>query len=610
MTYNEIMQTAGKEINPSIYYTINGTTTTIGHDDINSAKIYFNAPILGTIMNGLSVELTTTLPTETPIYFKNIATYETYTQNKIYGPFYVKDTQYNADTRTYSIELYDEFLPTMVDYVPITINYPATIYDFFTQLVSELNFTTDIASLPNGSIEIESDIYDGINYTYRDVLNDIAQATASRFKISNGVISLAPLGNTIITINDDILKSQNISLGEHFGPINTIVLSRSANSDSIPYPYPVPANPKEFRISDNQLMNSNDRDLFIEEIYNTLNGLEYDIYDTELVGYGGFEPLDKVTISTINGETTQTYNSYVFNNEQTFTQGYEETIFTDMPEESVSEYKAMTKTDKLINQATLIVDKVNGSITGLVSSVDDIEETLEGFYQQTNDTTYKVNKQYYKLQNHEYVLFPQYQITEDITYQSGTNYYSFDDDTDIYTLLVAGTDYNIGDNISGEVYNKNYDIGDNITGTLYEFIDSASVTKRLDQAELQITEQGTTLQSKTQKIDDDGNIQSLKVTSYTLDSNGFLIDDGSGFKSLTDTKGQYYYDGDTIIAKYSKDGSVQKDIALLGNYYYGIDGSVQISKDTPFNKDNAMFMAQLYEDGNGETGFGHFYNGS
>ena len=138
MTYNQIMQSAGKEINPSIYYTISGTTTTIDRDKIISAKIYFNAPVLGTIMNGLSVEITTTLPTETPIYFKNIATLGTDTANKVYGPFYVKSSEYNADKRTYNIELYDEFLPTMVDYEPITIVYPTTIFGFFSQLITEL----------------------------------------------------------------------------------------------------------------------------------------------------------------------------------------------------------------------------------------------------------------------------------------------------------------------------------------------------------------------------------------------------------------------------------------------------------------------------------------
>ncbi len=373
MTYNEIMQSAGKEINPSIYYTINGTTTTLGRDDIKSAKVYFNAPVLGTIMSGLSVEIYDTLPTNTPIYFKNVATLDTYTQNKVYGPYYVKDTQYNADTRTYSIELYDEFLPTMVDYQPITIIYPTTIYDFFIQLVSELNLTTSIASLPNGSLTMDSDIYEDINYTYRNVLDDIAQATASRFKISNGEIELAPLGTTTISIDDDILKNQNIEFGEHFGPINTIVLSRSADSDSIYYPDPLPANPKEFRISDNQLMNGNDRDTFMSSIYNELNGLEYDIYDTQLVGYGGFNPLDLIEISTVENETTKTFTSYVFNNEQTFTQGYEEVIYTELPEATVSEYSAMSSTDKLINQTNLIVNKQENRIEGLVSEQDELE---------------------------------------------------------------------------------------------------------------------------------------------------------------------------------------------------------------------------------------------
>ena len=61
-----------------------------------------------------------------------------------------------------------------------------------------------------------------------------------------------------------------------------------------------------------------------------------------------------------------------------------------------------------------------------------------------------------------------------------------------------------------------------------------------------------------------------------------------------------------MIGKYTKDGSVQKDFALFGRYYYGIDENLDVEN---FTKDDAMFVAQLYEDGNGEDCFGHFYNG-
>ncbi len=371
MTYTEIMQSPGKRINTSVYYTIDGITTTYDHDDVIYAKPYFNAKLIGTVMKGLEVELPEELPVNTAIYFKNVASYGTYTAQKIYGPYYLKESTYNADSRTYTNELYDEFLNSMVDYQPITINYPTTVFGFFEQLITELGYTTNIESLPNGLKVIASDIYEGINYTYRSVLEDIAQATASLFYIDGNEIKLAELGTTAITIDDDILEDQNIELGQHFGPINTIVLSRSGDSDSIYYPTTLPENPKELKISDNQVMNGNDREEWIQAIYNVLNGIEFDIFDLSLVGYGGFEVLQKINISTIKDGTTLTYSSYVFNNEEVYDQGHSESIYTPLPEETETQYKAASPTDKMINQAYIIVNKQEQRIDAVVSEVDE-----------------------------------------------------------------------------------------------------------------------------------------------------------------------------------------------------------------------------------------------
>ena len=61
-----------------------------------------------------------------------------------------------------------------------------------------------------------------------------------------------------------------------------------------------------------------------------------------------------------------------------------------------------------------------------------------------------------------------------------------------------------------------------------------------------------------------------------------------------------------MIGKYTKDGSVQKDLALFGRYYYGIDEHTSVAD---FTRDQALFLALLYNDGT-EDGIGHFYNGT
>ena len=375
MTYYEIMQQAGKRIHPKLYYYDNANTKVeIDRDNIESIKLSFNAPLTGSVATELTAELKVSLP-DTAIYFQNTATYNGTNATKTYGPFYLKETpSFNADSKTYDHTMYDGFLKAMVDYKPITITYPTTVLAFFQQLCLACEYTTNITSLPNGSRTISMDIYEGINYTYRDVFDDIANATGSLFKCNNGVIEKCPLGTSAITVDDDLLKNQNIELGEHFGPINAIVLSRADNADNIYKRDETLTSWNEYKISDNQLMNDNNRSDYLDELYNTLYGIEYDIFDLELVGYGGFNPLDKITITTNNA----TYNSYVFNNEITITQGIEECIYTEMPEESTTDYKTSDTTDKRINQAYIMVNKQNQTINALASEVsENSEKTAE-----------------------------------------------------------------------------------------------------------------------------------------------------------------------------------------------------------------------------------------
>lgn len=371
MTYYEIMQKPGKRIHPKFYY-YNSTNTKveIDRDDINSVKLYFNAPLTGSVMLGLDAELKYELP-DVAIYFQNTATYNGTNATKTYGPFYLKEKpSFNASSKVYEHTMYDGFLKAMIDYQPITITYPTTVLDFFKQLCLECGYTTNITSLPNSSRTITMDIYEGINFTYRDVFDDIANATGSLFRCNNNVIEKCSLGTSAITVDDDLLKNQNIDLGEHFGPINCVVLSRSGGADNIYKRDETLTSWNEYKIVDNQLMNDNNRSDYLDELYTALYGIEYDIFDLELVGYGGFNPLDKVSITTNN----TTYTSYVFNNEIKFTQGVEECIYTEIPEESTTDYTAASTTDKKINQTYIIANKNTQQIQSVVSQIGDRSE--------------------------------------------------------------------------------------------------------------------------------------------------------------------------------------------------------------------------------------------
>lgn len=366
MTYDEIIQEAGKRVEKNVYYIVNNQRTDVNIDNIENVKISFNSPLIGTLMQG--AELTLKEPISGEIYIEIEARYQSYTATKTYGPYFLKqEPTYQADSKNYLHILYDAIIKSMVQYEELQIQYPCTLYNFFIGIVNACGYTTNIASLPNGSIQITGDKYIGLNYTYRDVLEDIAIANGVLLYVDGNEIKIAqPSNQNEIVIDDDILKNQNIEFGQHFGPINTIVLSRAVSDNiEINDPTGVAQNGvKEFKISDNQMMNDNDRSDYLQALLSQLNGLEYDIYDTELTGYGNITPLQRVHFTTDENN----YYSYVFNNEIVITDGYKQSIFTELPEETNTDYTMTDKTDKRINQTTLIVDKQNQIIQSMITN--------------------------------------------------------------------------------------------------------------------------------------------------------------------------------------------------------------------------------------------------
>ena len=146
------------------------------------------------------------------------------------------------------------------------------------------------------------------------------------------------------TINEEYLKDINVNFGEKYGPVNSIVFSRSAESDNI---YrkdddSIEANGlTEIKIVDNQILNSNTRDDFIEGVFNQLNGFEYYANDFTSTGITYYDVCDRYNVKVED----KFYSCVMLNDELDVTQGLEEKVHTDIPEQSETDYK---KADKML----------------------------------------------------------------------------------------------------------------------------------------------------------------------------------------------------------------------------------------------------------------------
>lgn len=542
----------GKQLDSKITYTISGTTTELGKEELNSVTPHYKADILKSVMKQLDIDSNVDIPIGTIVNYQfGVKVGDSY-EYLNYGNYIVNKSEKQEDLKSYKITCYDKMLYSMVDYTTPQVNgnditYPITIRNYITAICSHLGlvFKNENDTFINWDKEIPNELYlsedtSSLNYKFRDVLDELAQATASticinkndeleiryindtdeknlfkntiannydmssgrceQMNIANGkriiytydsssayvarVYKLIDISDKVgsvvrakatITINgesntprfgvglcnedvsnrtqygttstsDDLisftipeieyeqkylavwlyvnaggtvekddyvdytnivitldnedmtynpdgdiideeyLKDTNIRFGKKYGPINSIVLSRSANADNIMKQDEISIIQNglcELKIEDNQIMNDNDRDDYLNEIFNQLNGLEYFINDYSSPGIMYYDMCDRYTVKIGNIK----YKCIMFNDEALVTQGLQENIITEMPVVSETDYSKADETDRKINQAYIIVNKQNQTISQYTSKITNVENDNIQIKEKFNDYT-------------------------------------------------------------------------------------------------------------------------------------------------------------------------------------------------------------------------------
>lgn len=380
----------GKQIDSVITYTLNGETITL-HEELYKVTPLFEADLLKSVMKQLEIESSVAIPYQTIINYQlGVKVGDSY-EYLDYGNYVVFSNEKQEDTNTYKITCYDKMLYSMKPYEEITGTYPMTIKSYLGLLANKIGLTLKDTNFYNYSLEIQTDLYKDLEYTYRDVLDEIAQATGSIIVInSNDQIEVMYPSNSGDTINEEYFKDVNVNFSQKYGPINSIVLSRAGESDNV-YLQDVESVQQnglcEVKIVDNQIMNWNDRSDYLQGLLNALDGIEYYINDFESLGVLYYDIGDYYNVQI--GENT--YKCLMLNREINVTSGIEEIIHTDMPQESETDYSKADKTDRRINQAYIIVDKQNQTIESVVSNVSDQNTKIAQITQAVDDIASQIS---------------------------------------------------------------------------------------------------------------------------------------------------------------------------------------------------------------------------
>lgn len=389
----------GRVLDSKITYTLDNEEIVLGMTDLNSVTPSYTTSLLKSVMKQLDIDSNVEIPEGTVINYRLGVLVNGSFEYLNYGNYVVYSVEKQEDVRSYKITCYDKMLYAMKDYEAMNITYPITIRNYIGAIATHLGLAFANASdtFTNYNREIAAELYldsegNSLGYTFRDVLDELAQATASNICINEETdeLEVRYITNTNDIINEEFFKDINVTFKEKYGPVNSIVLSRASGADNVYLQDETSIEENglcEIKITDNQIMNWNDRSDYLPGILARLNGLEYYLNDFSSTGIFYYNVCDRYNAS-VDGNS---YSCVMFNDEVNITQGAEENIYTDMPEETQTDYTKSDKTDRKINQTYLIVDKQNQTIQSVVNTVTEQNSKISQVTQTVDELNSKIS---------------------------------------------------------------------------------------------------------------------------------------------------------------------------------------------------------------------------
>jgi hypothetical protein len=286
--------------------------------------------------------------------------------------------------------------------------YPIELGDFLQEICDRFSWTLGTPTFPNDDLVLNSDVFSDQLLTYRNVLDAIAEAAGSiMYFNADDELTLRQVENTILdTLDSSTLRS--LSVQAHFGPINSIVLSRQPQNDDILAKDQTSIDADgltELKIVNNLAVDS-DRETYASPILDALNGIEFYPFDATTHGLAYFELGDMINVKDPVGNTFQALILFI---ELKMGSGLSERLKADIPEKTNTDYNKAGIVGQLIKNTQISVDKQKQQIT-LIS------ENLNTGFAQINLTNSEITSQVSTLQAEQLDINDQIEVIQgDIT---------------------------------------------------------------------------------------------------------------------------------------------------------------------------------------------------
>lgn len=221
--FKSSISTFGRELDSKIF--VLGTELVLEKEDLFSITPVVNSEILKTIMKEIDFESKKQIGVGQEVNVKSGVKVNNEYEYIDYGNYSVYKSQYKAETDTYSHICYDKMLKTMINYTPLDITYPIDLREYINAIATKcgLEFADKNSTFANYNTSINEDHFSNGNYTFRDVLDYIAQLVGGWFCINDN--DELEIRYPELARNYDKVSGENVSFISNVeDEINTIIV--------------------------------------------------------------------------------------------------------------------------------------------------------------------------------------------------------------------------------------------------------------------------------------------------------------------------------------------------------------------------------------------------
>ena len=286
-----------------------------------------------------------------------------------YGSFIITSEETNQVTGETTAKGFDLMYLANEQY-SLTPTYPIDLMDLVTAICTELGWTLNTTSFPNDDLVIASELFSESKLTYRQILDQIAEASGSTIYFS-GDDELHFRQVEVSTLNETLGLADmfSIKLEPKYTDINQLVGSRMPQEDNILVKDDanIALNGiKELRIVNNYLIDS-DRETYLPIIFAELLGLNFYPCEAKTVGLGYFEIGDRISVPDSAGTGHETV---VMEYEILMDGALKETLKCFSPDKTYTNLNYAGVVGQIIKDTQIIVNKQTGEIQLLVTTTD------------------------------------------------------------------------------------------------------------------------------------------------------------------------------------------------------------------------------------------------